>query len=484
MRILILLVFSCLPIVAFSQPEVEQFTLQEIIQIAQNQSIAIRQAATLQTTRYWEWRSFQANLKPQLILQGNLPDFNRTFQEVVQPSGTIDFQSISNNNSRLALSLSQRISATGGILFVQSSLQRFDDFNLDKTLYNSSPVAIGLEQPLFRFNQLKWDKKIEPLKYEQSKQQYSYEREAIAVTAVDLFFNLLSAQINYQIAETNRINTDTLYAIAQERLKLGKTSRNDVLQLRLETLNARKGLASAKQDLESSTLRLRSFIGYQQVDKIELKRPDELPDLLVNPQQALHEAFANRPDATGFRRQLLEAERDVAEAKGNTGFQAALYGSFGLTNRGNQLDDLVKSPKDQETVLLQFSFPILDWGRAKSQIETALANQQLAQFTVEQDKLNFEQEILTQVSLLESYRTQVDLTAQADAIASERYQIAQERFMLGDLSITDLTIALQEKDRAKRDYVLALWDFWSAYYNLRKLTLYDFTTGKKLNTAY
>lgn len=122
----------------------------------------------------------------------------------------------------------------------------------------------------------------------------------------------------------------------------------------------------------------------------------------------------------------------------------------------------------------------MDWGRTKSRRETALAEQQLAQYQVEQDRLDFENEIQTQVTLLEMFRTQVLLTAEADQIAAERYEIAQNRYILGDLSITDLSIALQEKDRAKRDYVLALWDFWAAYYNLRKLTLYDFEKNEKV----
>ena len=100
---------------------------------------------------------------------------------------------------------------------------------------------------------------------------------------------------------------------------------------------------------------------------------------------------------------------------------------------------------------------------------------------MEQDKLTFEQEIFTQVTLLQMLRQQVTLTAQADEIGQRRYQIAQERFKLSDLSVTDLGIATQEKDRARRDAILALRDYWQAFYTLRLLTLYDFDTNQKLN---
>jgi len=52
---------------------------------------------------------------------------------------------------------------------------------------------------------------------------------------------------------------------------------------------------------------------------------------------------------------------------------------------------------------------------------------------------------------------------------------------LGDLSITDLSIAFTENDQAQRDYVQSLRDFWSAYYELRYLSLFDFEKNEKIS---
>ena len=100
---------------------------------------------------------------------------------------------------------------------------------------------------------------------------------------------------------------------------------------------------------------------------------------------------------------------------------------------------------------------------------------------MEQDKQTFTQEIVTQVTLFDMMKDQLVLTANADSIASEKYQIAKERYVLGNLSITDLSIAFQEKDQAKRDYFLHLRDFWGAYYELRYLSLYDFEKNEKIS---
>ncbi|GAA4414873.1 TolC family protein [Nibrella viscosa] len=461
--------------------QTEPVTLQEVVTIARQQSIAAKQATTQQRTNYWKYRTFLADFRPQLGVNGTLPGFTRSFIEVIQPDGTIAFQPISNNNSVVALLLSQNIPQTGGSIFVQKQIQRFDNFRDNNTLYNGIPFGIGLSQPLFRFNQMKWDRKIEPLKYAEGNQQFVESMEEVALNATGFYFDLLVAQVNLQIAEKNLMNNDTLYKIALKKLELGRISQNDLLQLELSVLTARKDLASAQQTAEVASLKLRTYMGYRDERRLDLALPTQIVPFQIDIQKALNEAFANRSASIAFRRRLLEAEREVDKAKKENGLNASLNAAFGLSNRGARFSDVYVRPQDREFVEVQFSVPIMTWGRAQARTETARANQELARQSVEQDKLTFEQQIYTQVTLLQMLQKQVKLTSEADQIAQNRYQIAQNRFLLGDLSVTDLGIAMQEKDRAKRDAVLALRDYWQTYYTLRLLTLYDFEHDQKIN---
>ncbi|HEX9957482.1 MAG TPA: TolC family protein [Fibrella sp.] len=480
--LLILLVTFLTNVPGTAQPL--KLTLDEVVNLAREQSIAGKQAATLKKTNYWKYRSFLADFRPQLSLDGSLPSFTRSFIQVQQPDGTVAFQPVSLNNSLLNLSLSQNIPLTGGSIYIQHQLQRFDNFLNQTTLYNGIPFAFGVSQPLFRFNPMKWDRRIEPLRYAESNQQYIEAMEQVALDATSLYFDLLVSQVNLQIAETNRANNDTLYTIAKHKLELGKISRNDLLQLQLSVLNARKDLASARQSAEVASLKLRSFINVQtnnsQVRAFDLAIPDQVPSFEVDLQQALAQAFANRSDAIAFQRKRLEADRDVEKARKENGLNATLNADFGLTNRGSRPGDVYIRPQDRQSVELQFIVPIMTWGRARARTETARANQQLTVQTVEQAKRTFEQQIYTQVTLLDMLRQQVKLTAEADQIAQSRYQIAQERFRLSDLTVTDLGIATQDKDRARRDAILALRDYWQSYYTLRLLTLYDFDMNQKI----
>ncbi|WP_152267827.1 TolC family protein [Agriterribacter humi] len=457
-----------------------RLNLQQVVEMSKLKSIASKQALTTRETKYWEYRTHRSNYQPQLSLNGILPGYNKTFTEVQQPDGTILFQSIHNNNSSLDLSFSQTITATGGTVFGTTQLQRFDDFDRKNILYNSVPFGIGYNQPLFQFNSLKWDKKIEPLKFNESKQAYIESMEQIAITANGYFFDLLLAQVNLQIAETNLANTQKIQQIANEKYDLGKISKNEILQLQLEQLKAQKAVGIAKRDKEIATLNLRAYTGLQNTDEVALFIPHATINMLVTADKVLEEAYENRSDAIAFVRRMAEAQRDIAKAKGDNGLNASLTAQIGFSKSAVTVPGVYRSPQNQQEVQLVFAIPILDWGRSKSRTKTAEATLQFTAYAVEQDKQIFTQQIVTQVTLFEMMKEQLTLTASADSIASEKYQIAKDRYVLGNLSITDLSIAFQEKDQAKRDYIAALRDFWGAYYQLRYLSLYDFEKKQKI----
>jgi outer membrane protein TolC len=452
-----------------------------VVELAKGNSIASKQAITTRETKYWLWRTYKSNYQPQLSLNGTLPGYSKTNLQVIQPDGTILFQPVHNDNSALTLNFSQSITATGATIYGENQLQRFDDFDRHNVLYNGVPYAIGLSQPIGQYNSLKWDKKIQPLLYNESRQAYVEAQEQISITVTGYFFDLLLAQVNLQIAQTNYTNTENILKIANTKFELGKITKNEILQLQLELLNSKKAVGIAKRDMEISTLTLRSYISREGDDRIALVVPETISDISVSSDKVLAEAYANRSDAIAFVRRIAEAKRDVAIAHGQTGLTASLTANLGYSNSAPNIPAVYRSPVSQQLLQLTFAIPVLDWGRSKSKIKTAEANEQFTEYAVEQDKQTFKQQIVTQVTLFNQMKEQVGLTAQADSIAGEKYKIAKERYVLGNLSITDLSIAFQENDQAKRDYVAALRDFWGAYYQLRFLSLFDFEKNEKIN---
>ncbi len=459
------------------------YSLQEMVQRANERSPASLRAKTRRENRYWRYRYFRSNYNPQLRLSGNIPSYSQAFNRVEQPDGTIEFIEVNQNFIDLGLGLQQVIAPTGGTISVNTSTNRFDNFLASdsevQTRWSGIPVNINLTQPIFAYNPYKWDKKIEPLIFEESKREFVEESEMISMMVTELFFDYLIAQVNFDIASKNLKNTVDIFTIEKKRYEIGATFEDKLLQVELQTLQAQQDLAQAQLDLEKSSLGVNSYIGLNQNAKIKLHAPDIIPQFHVDVDEAISYAFQNRAAALGFDRRRLESEAQLANAKGQR-LAMNLNASYGYNNAAFTWGDIYNNPNTQALVNLGISVPILDWGRNKARMSQALANQQLTEYEVEQETINFEQEIFTKVRNFLMIRERIKVTQKSDEVAEKRYQIALNRYQTGNVSISDLNIAQNEKDTNKRAFFNSLKDFWMAYFELRALTLYDFENNQLL----
>ncbi|MTI30788.1 TolC family protein [Xanthovirga aplysinae] len=456
--------------------------LSEVILLARENSLGAQQASTRLDNKFWQYRTFKAGLLPQISLNATLPDFSRIIDPVIQDDGSQQFREVSRSITSAGLSLFQNIGLTGGQIFLRSDLQRIDNIApYTDYSYSSVPVTIGLSQPLFSFNSYRWDKRIEPLRYEESQRSYVEEMEEVSEEAVSQYFELLLAQVGLDIAEKNVANNDTLYKIAVGRYNLGKIAENELLQLELSLMNARQKRAETELDVELNTLELKTFLNLD-VEKLHLFLPELIPAFEVDEELALDEARKNRSDLLAFKRMLLESDKEVAKAKGEAGLNVNLFASYGLTQQANNLEYIYSDPQDQQQVRLGLQVPLLDWGLNKSKIKTAEANASLIRADVRQQEENFDREVFLLVKQFKMQRSQLTVAKKSDEIAQKRYDIAKNRYLIGKIGITDLNIATEEKDRAKQSYISSLRNFWTTYYKLRRLTLYDFERGVPLFT--
>lgn len=450
--------------------------------MAKEKSLASKQASTLLSNKYWKYKTYRSNYLPQLVLNGTLPNLNRSINSITQDDGSELFIRRSLSTSSLDLSLSQNIGLTGGEVFLSSQLQRIDLFsNNNSTNYLANPLLVGIRQPFFKFNQLRWDNRIEPLKYEESRREYNEGMEDAAIQAVDLYFDLLLSQINLEIAQNSLDNSDTLYKIAEGRYNLGKIAENELLQMQLSLMNSRTDVAQSTLDIQLGTMRLRNFLNLPSEGQLSLIEPQDIPELEVTYTKALEQAKMNRQIEIGFQRQQLEADMEVSRAKKNSGVNVDVFATYGLTQSSTIIEGAYTNPLDQQKVTIGLEVPIVDWGRAKSRIRTAEANRDLVQLSIQQNKQQFEQEIFLLSTQFDMYKSKLEIAMQADTIAQKRYDITRKRYLIGKIDILDLNIALDERIQAKRAYVRALRDFWNAYFDLRKKTLYDFESGKAID---
>lgn len=478
-RLLLTIFLTVAAVSAYAQ---DRMTLSEAIRTARTNSVEALETRQAFISTYWAYRSYKANRLPGVNLNGNLMNFDRSLTLLQNPEdGTLKYVSSNNLQNGIALEINQNITFTGGTLTLVSDLSRIDQFGAGKSLtWHSRPVTLSYYQPLFTYNQFKWDKKIEPKEYERGKREYLERMEGITIDAVYAYHNLLLARMNNEISKSNFENSGKMLRIAKERLQLGSVTRAEYLQLELRMLNDSISINESAVDVREAQMILNSLLGYDESFEIEPVIESELPDIQMDYDLVMSKSLNNSSFCLSNELSLLNAESAVAHAKASRGFSFALNARFGMSQTGPEFPQAYKNLLDQEVVGITFRIPIFDWGLGKGKVQKAKAAQEVVKAQVTQAENDFRRQMFTAVSEFNNQKQQCMVSRRAMKVASERYELTMHRFREGNATVTDLNMAQTENDSALRQYINDISNYWTFYYTLRQYTLYDFIQGRDL----
>ena len=483
-----------------------RLSLDDCIAMARRQSIDAAVALGELRSAYWQWRSYRADLLPEVSLSGTAPSWNKRYSSYQQADGSLSF--VRNDYLGLdgAVNITQKLWPTGGTLSVESSLDYLHQSGSSgsQNQLMSLPVAVTLSQPLFSVNHLKWDRRIEPLRYREAQARFLTETEQVAMQAISLYFGLLLAGEQVNISKQNLQTAEKLYEVAQAKRRMGTISENDVLQLRLDVLTARSALTNSESTRQARQFALRSFLDVESPIAVEM--PDVRRDFAcqspndgggadfdkqspymsatsglmhLDYEEVLTHALQNNALATTMRRRQMEADYAVASARANRQ-SINLYAQLGYTGTGDNMNSAYRNLLSNEVVSVGITVPLLDWGKRKGQRRLAESNRDIIQGQLRQQSQDFRQDIFILTEQFNNQAEQLRIACEADTIARRRYHTNVETFKIGSISTLELSNAQTAKDQARIGRIQQLYNYWYYYYQLRSIALWDFERGCEL----
>ena len=306
-----------------------------------------------------------------------------------------------------------------------------------------------------------------------AERNYISALQDITIRVTSLFFSVLAAQSDYKQSLATVEDRERLYEISKSRLNLTTTTKSEVLQMELSLLNARMAVKKNKITLDEAMYDLFSYLRLTDYENADLIPPYTIPDILINADDVLQKAINNSSHSLDQKLQLLEAQKNLAQAKSSKGIQMTLSSEIGFSQTGNTINTAYSRLKDNEIIGLSLSLPIFDWGVSKGRVKMAQAQLDVVKTQLEQSHLDYVQNLRKKVMQFNIQPMQCKDALRAQDIAVERYEITRKRYETGNVSVTELNTAQQEMESAKAQYIAQLSAFWGDYYALQQATLYD-----------
>ena len=464
--------------------ESRRLTLQEAIALAKVQSVDAVAAVNEFIVAYWEYRTFKADMLPEISFSASLPNYNRNYTTYQQADGSYTY--VRNNYLGMngTVSIDQNIPFTGGTISINTSLDYLKQLDNEKgERFMGIPFAVTFNQPIFGTNRLKWERKIEPVKYREAQAKLVGALEEVKMQAINYYFNLLLARENVGISRQNLANARKLYEVAKAKRQMGQISENDLLQMELNVLDSQSELTDNESNLKSAMFQLCSFLALDEEVEIEPVIPNtEVCSPLVY-EDVLQKALENNYFSRNILRRQLEAQYNTETAKGNLR-SITLFAQIGYTGTGALLENAYSNLNNNQVVQVGLKVPILDWGKRRGRVKVAQSNQRVVESRLKLEEMEFNQNIFILTEQFNNQTMQLENASVADSIAVKRYATNVETYLIGRISTLDLNDSQTRKDQARQKYINEMFWWWYYYYRIRSLTLWDYINDEPIGIDF
>lgn len=462
----------------------QKLTLDQAIEIARKQSYDAFLLKNTYLVKVLNYESYKKMLFPRVKLSLTPANYDRSISELWDSEERLykptEVQWLTSVGS---VSINQPVGFTGGNLYVSSSLRRSmtyyeNDDNVEN--YISNPIIFSYSQDFNAVNNYRWKSKLEPLEFENAKKQFMEDTESITIKTIQLYYNLLDAELNLEIARLNKNNADTLYLFGQRKLKIGAITRAEYLRLELNKVNANINLESQQLTCQNALSELNNFLELPEETKLVCSYSQAIPQVYISSAMAIEKAYENNPDMIALEQKIIESEKSIRSANANR-MSASFSVTLGLNQNQETLSEAYHDLRDRQGVSFTLSLPIIDWGENKRVIQQAKLKHKQVEESNRKQKDHLRIEVLKKVQEFNIQGKQVEASCLADSISKVAYDAVQKQFILGQTNIVDLNTSYSDMQSAQNKFMNTLRNFWIQLYSLRKICLYDFEKEQDLS---
>jgi outer membrane protein TolC len=270
----------------------------------------------------------------------------------------------------------------------------------------------------------------------------------------------------YKVRQLQKLTAETIEQVtarlgdAQNLLKNGLLTTNDVLRLQLQLSNARITNIDANNAVRLSAVALNNTLGLPLGTEIELAstidyKPTDVPDY----EKAIQRSLDTRAEVSGTQLRIKAGEEGVRAARGGFLPTLALSASALEANPNQRFVGRPAEFNFSWQLAAQLSWTVWNWNTTGYQVAQAEAQVAQAEDALSMLKDGIKLEVTQNYLTLQQAREKVAVAQQGVEQANENYRITNEKFKKGLALTSDLTDAETFQLQAKVNYVSSVVDY-------------------------
>lgn len=425
---------------------------------------------------------FKKDFLPNIFTSTIFPFISKSTTKVTTPDGRDVFVNQNQAYYDLNLNIEQKEPLFGGKFTFSSYFNRIDLFGdtTEKTFF-STPFSFSYSNNSILFNSYKHEKTINTLKSRESLIGYNMRLEEIVYQTVEKYFRsyILNQNIENKVKALKEMNG--IFDIAKRRFEIGSVNKGDLLSLEFNILDMESSLEDLKLEKETARKMMSLFLNKEFEPALLVRPREEIFNLNISYEEALNQMIENNKLVIELERKKAEKEFEIKKINSENKITLGLEASYGLSNTSTAFNQSIKNLNDQQSYLVSIKYLLFDFGKNKQAQKLMNIEKSILDTNFQLELEALKSDLYTLINRFRSNQKKILILKQKRNISQERYVFLKNRFTLGKVSITDLNISQKEHRQLEIEYLSTLKEIWTKYYEIRKITMFDFLNNEKIN---
>ena len=326
---------------------------------------------------------------------------------------------------------------------------------------NAMVASLSLSQPLFNLKAFAGIRASSTVK-KISMEAYRQAEADVISNIKTAYYNVLIADEQVTILEQSISRWETALRDSRALFREGVAADIDTLKAFLSVENIKPDLIQARNRAVVTRTQLKNSVGLDPLSNVTLSdslvyQQGKYPEDIAS---AYAEAVSARPEVRQLELQVEAEAQNVSAARAES-FPAVT--AVGLLEAQTQFDDGVAIEDTDwpvtSSVGLQISMPLFTGFRISAQVEQAKLGRLQSMTRLEDLKADIQAEVEMKLSNLEEARKRIKVQDRTIRTAERSYEITLLRFREGIGSQLELADAELQLNKAKTNYLQAVYDY-------------------------